>query len=163
MSPKAGTIIQGEAHSAPLPPRVKLDPKWGRNFSPTVGFSMPLRGDNLPLVFLDKRLLSASDVQLRKLTSRPFIAGHVITCEKKEWVIQCEPTGEKEIGFIAYTEKGKAILSGTLTLTGKGSWKVDFKTLYPRISNKKKHSVSGEGGCDSEGKCSAKVVYKIEF
>ena len=163
MPPKKGTVIEGIARSADLPSNARPKAEWGKQFSSDSGFSIPLEGDNTPLVFLDKRLLSGDEKQIRKLASRDFVGGHVITCEKKEWVLRCEPTNENEIGVIAYTEKGKAILAGIITLQEKGAWKFSLKTLYPRISNKKKHSTSVKGEVDSDGKGKVTVEYKIEF
>lgn len=130
----------------PVPDDVDLPLDWEKQFSRASGTLLRLGDDLEVVILLDDRLTESNDQEVRAVFANEGIGGRILSCEKNKWEIRLEPIGENEFGLSIYTEKGKVLIAGHGRFDQSGDWSATFSSLYPRIRNRKRVTVSGSVG-----------------
>jgi hypothetical protein len=128
------------ATSEPLPVACSTRKGWGREFINGAGFSFDLQNGKRIDVFLHRQLTKKGR-GADAVFAKPAVVAYAVG-EGMEWKVVSEPIGERQAGLIAYTARGKAILTGTASIDGSGAWLATMNTLYDNITNCKKHKVA---------------------
>jgi hypothetical protein len=148
----------------PIPPDIKPNQSWGKDFDNSSGFALDVGPDYSMSVFLHQSL-NAQDRKTRAdfLSVQDQVIAYCISCMGEEWKVVSEPTAEDEFGIVFYTAHGKAFAAGTINLATDGTFIWDVYTLYNWITQAREATLKAGGECDTSGKCkiSAGVEVKI--
>ena len=137
--------FKADVKCSAIPPEISVKKRWGKQFGRDWGCGFILPHGNVAAVFFDKRLKSEDYESVMEVINTDSPSAYIVTCEGNEWVVKTEALNNGKFGIVAYTSKGKAIMSGTGSVDKSGKWKSKVNTIYPGVRNRK--SVTIDCGC----------------